>query len=142
MTPPGTDIGAVLRGARKQRGLSIADIAQATKIAPHALVALERGEFERLPGGLYRKAYLRAFAEAVGLDAAALAAAYAAAVEREQRSAVEVPQPAGTHRHAVRWIAVAALVLFALVFGVLSVWRGPEPALTTAEERTFVPDEP
>jgi hypothetical protein len=45
------------------------DIANITKISPAALNALEHNDFARLPGGVYSRAYVRAFAAAVGLDA-------------------------------------------------------------------------
>ena len=64
--------GARLRHERERRGIALASIADRTKIAPPLLVALERGDLARWPGGLYRRAFMRAYAEAVGLDATEL----------------------------------------------------------------------
>jgi transcriptional regulator with XRE-family HTH domain len=60
--------GARLRHERERRGIAISSIADRTKIAPHLLTALERGDLTRWPGGLYRRAFIRAYAESVGLD--------------------------------------------------------------------------
>ena len=59
---------ARLRHERERRGIALSSIADRTKIAPPLLVALERGDLSRWPGGLYRRAFIRAYAEAVGLD--------------------------------------------------------------------------
>ena len=48
--------------------MTLSSVADRTKIAPPLLAALERGDLTRLPGGLYRRAFVRAYAEAVGLD--------------------------------------------------------------------------
>jgi cytoskeletal protein RodZ len=82
-----TDIGSRLRQAREQRGLTIRDVANTTKIAPAALNAIEHNDFARLPGGVFRRAYVRAFAIEVGLDADELT--------REYRSRFEIETPAG-----------------------------------------------
>ena len=60
--------GARLRHERERRGIALASIAERTKIAPALLVALERGDVTRWPGGIYRRSFIRAYAEAVGLD--------------------------------------------------------------------------
>ena len=62
------DIGSRLKEAREQRGLTLADIANATKISMLALRAIERGDFAQLPGGIFTRSYIRAFADEVGLN--------------------------------------------------------------------------
>jgi cytoskeleton protein RodZ len=64
----GLSCGEFLRRARERRGLSLQQIAQGTKIPLRHLNALERDEFAVLPGGMYRRAEVRAYADAVGLD--------------------------------------------------------------------------
>lgn len=77
------DIGSRLREARERRGLGLHDIAGTTKISVRSLTAMERNEFARLPGGIFRRAFVRAFAAEVGLDPDGLAAEYIAAFETE-----------------------------------------------------------
>jgi cytoskeletal protein RodZ len=74
-------IGARVRHAREQRGLSLGDAARLTKLSPSVLRAIERDDFAGLPGGMYRKAYLRTLAAEVGLDPLAIAADYEAQYE-------------------------------------------------------------
>ncbi len=70
------DIGGRLRRARQQRGLSLQDAAGRTKLSVSVLQAIERNDFESLPGGIYRKGYLRSLAREVGLDPQEIAAEY------------------------------------------------------------------
>lgn len=62
------DFGAYLRQAREQRGVSLHEIADRTKISVLALGALERNDASRLPGGIFTRAFVRAYAAEVGLD--------------------------------------------------------------------------
>jgi transcriptional regulator with XRE-family HTH domain len=59
----------LLRG-REQKKRSLQEIADTTKISVHQLRALERGDLHRLPAGIYRRAIVRQYAEAVGLNVA------------------------------------------------------------------------
>jgi transcriptional regulator with XRE-family HTH domain len=56
------------RRQRERRGVSLQAIAQATKVSAALFAALERGDCSRWPGGVYSRAYVRAYAEAIGLD--------------------------------------------------------------------------
>jgi cytoskeletal protein RodZ len=62
------DLGARLKQARQHRGVSLRDIATATKISVVALEALERNDYSRLPGGIFSRAFVRAYALAVGVE--------------------------------------------------------------------------
>lgn len=70
------DIGGRLRRARTDRGLSLHEVARRTRLSIAVLRAIERNDFESLPAGIYRKAYLRTLAMEVGLDANAIAAEF------------------------------------------------------------------
>jgi cytoskeleton protein RodZ len=62
------DFGATLRQARERRGVSLKQIAAATKISVAALEGLERNDITRLPGGIFSRAFVRSYAVEVGLD--------------------------------------------------------------------------
>jgi cytoskeletal protein RodZ len=62
------DFGRTLREARERRGLSLRQIASATKISLLTLEALERNDIARLPGGIFSRAFVRSYALEVGLD--------------------------------------------------------------------------
>lgn len=65
---PGADFGTMMRRAREARGISLQQIAIATKISVAALEALERNDISRLPGGIFSRAFVRSYALEVGLD--------------------------------------------------------------------------
>jgi hypothetical protein len=58
---------AKLRAARERRGIPLSTIAAATKVGVSHLAALERNDLSRWPAGLYRRAWIRGYADAVGL---------------------------------------------------------------------------
>src|SRR3954471_19960526 len=62
-----TDFGRKLRDARERRGTGLREIANATKISIRALEALERNDISHLPGGIFSRAFVRAYAVEVGL---------------------------------------------------------------------------
>lgn len=90
------DLGDTLRRAREHLGLSREQLARATTIPIGDLEAIEAGLIGALPRGMFRRAEIRAYAEAVGLDPAATLAAFLIA-ER----AHAVPSPPGVGTNAV-----------------------------------------
>src|SRR5436190_12779362 len=62
------DFGSRLRAARERKGVPLREIANRTKIAVAVLDALERNDISRLPGGIFSRAFVRAYANEVGLD--------------------------------------------------------------------------
>src|SRR4051794_19752777 len=63
-----TGFGGRLRDARERRGISLRQIAGATKISVAVLDALERDDISKLPGGIFGRAFIRSYAMEVGLD--------------------------------------------------------------------------
>ena len=57
-----------MKRAREARGVSLREIAARTKISASALEALERNDISRLPGGIFGRGFVRAYAQEVGLD--------------------------------------------------------------------------
>src|SRR6266566_7317506 len=60
--------GARLKREREQRGVTLDDIALSTKIGKRFLTALEEEHFEQLPGGIFSKGFVRAYARHLGID--------------------------------------------------------------------------
>src|SRR5215831_4103446 len=63
-----TNFGASFKQARESRGISLDQIAAETRISTRFLNAIENEEFNLLPGGIFNKGFVRAFAEKVGLN--------------------------------------------------------------------------
>jgi cytoskeletal protein RodZ len=61
-------VGRRLRQARMSRGMSLAEVSQKTKIPARLLEGLEGEQYELLPAGIFGRGYVRAVAQAVGLD--------------------------------------------------------------------------
>jgi hypothetical protein len=64
-----TTLGADLRRERERRGLALRTISENTKVSVALLEGLEADDISRWPGGIFRRAFVRAYAQCVGLDA-------------------------------------------------------------------------
>lgn len=80
----------MLRAAREQQGLSLDDVAARTRVRPALLRALEEGRYDALPGPVYTRGFLKLYARAVGLDPAAVIAAWE---QEAQARPGPVPKP-------------------------------------------------
>ncbi|MFK3587887.1 helix-turn-helix domain-containing protein [Lactobacillus sp. 23-2] len=89
-------IGEKLRKAREAKGLSISDIEKTTKIQSRYLEAIENNEFDKLPGDFYVRAFIRQYAQIVGLDGKELLNEYSEAPANEvsNEDYAEAEQPA------------------------------------------------
>lgn len=79
--------GATLKEARERKGVSLRQIATATKISVAALESIERNDFSRLPGGIFSRAFVRSYAIEVGLDPDATVQQFLRLVEEERHPA-------------------------------------------------------
>jgi cytoskeleton protein RodZ len=61
-------IGEQLRLAREGRGISLREISDQTRISMHYLEAIETDDFKRLPGGIFNRSFVKAYARHVGYD--------------------------------------------------------------------------
>jgi transcriptional regulator with XRE-family HTH domain len=64
-----TSLGFWLRRERERRGITLRTIADQTKVAAPLLEGLENDDLSRWPGGIYRRAFVKAYATALGLNA-------------------------------------------------------------------------
>jgi hypothetical protein len=67
MTEP-TTLGPYLRRERERRGLALRTISENTKVSIGLLEGLEADDISRWPGGIFRRAFVRCYAQCVGLD--------------------------------------------------------------------------
>src|ERR1039457_3837453 len=68
---------------RRNRGISLKQISDSTKIAIRALEAIEQGEFRELPGGIYATSYIRQYARAIDYDEGMILALYFRETDRK-----------------------------------------------------------
>jgi cytoskeleton protein RodZ len=61
-------IGEQLRLAREERGIGLREICEQTRISVHYLEAIEANDYKRLPGGVFNRSFIKAYAKCVGYD--------------------------------------------------------------------------
>jgi len=111
MQSAASGLGLQLQKAREARGLTIAHVAAATRISERALQAIERERFHLLPGGVFRRTYVRAYAQAVGLDGPACVRAY--------RQHFEALEPTGDQDESADWLRPALAILMATILAAI-----------------------
>ena len=70
------EIGDILRQAREEKGFNLKEIQEVTKIRLRYLEAIDEGDFDSIPGEVYRKGFIVNYANAVGLDGQAVLQKY------------------------------------------------------------------
>jgi len=111
------DFGPRMKILREERGVSLRDIAERTKISVRTLEALERDDVARLPGGIFSRSIVRGYADAIGSDPEG------AVRDFTSRFPVESVFPGGaptTTRRLYLRVAVVAIVLVPLL--AILVW--------------------
>jgi len=140
------DVGSELRDARERRRLSIEDLSHVTKITPTILRAIDNNDSAHLPGGIFTRAFVRAYAREVGLDPAGIVQRYESQFEPEPVAAVPPVTEAGIDIgpattdaevvNALRWDDVRLLVIAAalvLAAGAYIVFTRPHAPIPRAE---------
>src|SRR5262245_5499520 len=122
------ELGELLRRAREARGLTVQQVAAETKLPLRHLLALESGNLMGLPGRFYRRAEVRAYAQAVHLDAAVALEQLERALDIETPDTPASKPEAGPER-TTPWpryaLAAVGVVAVALVLGVAHQKRRP-----------------
>ena len=79
------------------RGITLEEIAEATKIGTRSLRALEEQDFDKLPGGIFNKGFVRAYARYLGLDEEQAVADYLTALNEAQAAGKTIRQEPGAN---------------------------------------------
>jgi len=110
-------IGEILRLEREKRGLSVEEAHDATKIAVSSIAALEEDRFDAFPNKVYARAFLRDYANFLGLDSAVLLEAY----EQKWSPTAETDAAVMSKRGGSAWRAIGwsflVIVLAAAIAG-------------------------
>ncbi len=86
------NFGETLKRERELRKISLREVSEATKIGLRHLEALEENRFDDLPGGVFNKGFIRAYAKFIGLDGETLVNVYLYDVAHQQKSAPARPR--------------------------------------------------
>jgi len=131
-----SSFGETLKRERELRQISLREIAEATKINLRYLDALERDDFRHLPGGVFNKGFVRAYAQFIGVDPETMVMAY---LEEEGRQVARTARAGGAappvhepetpvRSNASRlWIATLIIVIIVLLLaaGLTALGYGP-----------------
>src|SRR5947209_13964738 len=118
--------GDRLRREREMRGVTLDEIAESTKISRRSLDALEEENFDLLPGGIFNKGFVRAYARYLGIDEEQAVADYVAATQEQPPAEDKFPLQIHEDKHdrrpplnEKRSFMPLILALAALVLGVI-----------------------
>ena len=135
--------GERLRRDRELRGVSREEISAATRIGSRFLEALENEQWERLPGGIFNRGFLRAIARFLGLDEDDLIAQYDLAIPESHSQIEPSAIPATPQRPSARFVLVrlvgtlCGIVLLAIGwFGWESRYQSPQQGASRSDAIT------
>lgn len=100
------------------RGVSLEEISAATRISVRFLEALENEQWERLPGGIFNRGFIRSVARFLGLDEEGLVAEYALETHERPEIAVWTKEPV---RKRPNWAAIGGAIAVVILL-ILGVW--------------------
>ena len=108
-------IGETLREARHQRKASLEDVARATKIKTDILEKLEADDFNALAAPLYTKAFIKLYAEFLGLDSAAIIDGYLKSQGGLRRQGLHVETEAAIRARKPRELQLSMVAVLRVV---------------------------
>src|SRR5262245_27793551 len=106
-------VGSYLREHREQRGVSLEELAQTTRIGRRFLEALESDDFVALPAGPFSKGFIRSYCQALNEPPDEALALYAKAVASDAPRIQTVPAP--RHQHSSLAPVLVSLALLAIL---------------------------
>ena len=134
--------GDKLRREREMRGVSLEEIAESTKIGTRSLRALEDEDFEKLPGGIFNRGFVRAYSRFLGLDEEQTVADFDSAWREYQAAKapppeLQVEENAEAKKSPPTWLLVGALLsVVALAAGWFLVNHQHAERVPSASETT------
>src|SRR6185436_6226161 len=115
-----------LRDVRERRGITLAEIAERSKVSEGLYAALERADVSRWPMGIYRRSFFRAYALALGLPVEAALSEFLLLFpeEGDQRTSPALATSSGPLRMTLagrRWLRTSRLQMVAALADVIMV---------------------
>lgn len=135
------NIGEQLRLAREGRGIPLREISDQTRISIHYLEAIEMNDYKRLPGGIFNRSFVKAYARYVGYDEKEAVDGYTRYMREQGDTGDEVASTpyhskvytdASATRSPILTVVLAIVILAILTLAVLAVlrWAGRSKNLT------------
>jgi cytoskeletal protein RodZ len=122
-------IGEQLRLAREQRGIALREVSNETHISIRYLEAIESNDYKNLPGGIFNRSFVKAYARSVGIDEKEAVEAYTRYMREQSESGEEVETKpyhskvytdAPATRSPILTVILAIVILAILTIGALA----------------------
>ena len=134
-----TSVGEHLRKLREEKRMSLAEISRATRVPVASVERIEADRFDELPGEVFVRGFLRAYARALEIPADDVLARYTSS--RRVAWVTPLPitspvRPARSRRFGVAIAFVLLLILFTLALSIVLRPRGDDMPQELSERRT------
>jgi cytoskeleton protein RodZ len=146
--PATGSFGDRLRREREMRGITLDEITESTKVSRRHLEALEGEHFDQLPGGVFNKGFVRAYARFLGIDEDQAVADYSAASnelpEPENKFPLDIhakPNPDLNPKRSYLPLVFAVAALVGVLVG-YAFWAKSKPHSTDTAETNTVQSSP
>lgn len=121
-----SELGEQLKRAREEKQISLDEIQELTKIQKRYLQAIENGDFDKLPGAFYTKAFIKSYAEAVGLNYEALIQEFGHELPRPSQPTESLPprrlRPTIISPARSKFTSIlSGLLVFFIVIGIFAI---------------------
>jgi len=121
-------IGEKLRLARETQGIALREISEQTRISMRYLEAIETDDYRRLPGGIFNRSFIRAYAKFVGYDEHEALEDYARTMRERGESDDDATKPfrslVYTDSHSRSPLVTLLLAVVILAALSAAVWAG------------------
>lgn len=138
-----TTIGEQLRLAREERGVALREISNQTRISMRYLEAIETNDYKRLPGGIFNRSFVKAYARCVGFDEKQALEGYARFMREQGQTVDEVETTphyskvygdTSATRSPVLTVFLAIVILAILTLGALAAVHWYQRRVSAASE--------
>ncbi len=120
-----------MRLARETRGIALREISEQTRISMRYLEAIESDDYRRLPGGIFNRSFIRAYAKHIGYDEQEALEEYSTMMHERGESTDEVSNRQarslvytdnGGQRSPLMTLLLLVIILAALSLGAWAAW--------------------
>ncbi len=117
-------LGEKLRQAREERGFTLGDVAEQTRISSLYLESIENDDYKILPGGIFNKGFVKSYAKCVGIGEAEALADYSALMatssNRENEGELKVYRPEVLTDDRTASSMIPTVILAAVILGLMT----------------------
>jgi len=116
-------LGEKLRQAREERGISISEVAEQTRISPHYLDSIENDDYRTLPGGIFNKGFVKSYAKYVGVDEQEALQDYSRIISQQEGTADDEPKtykPEVLTDDRTSGLTISTFIFAAIILGLMA----------------------